>query len=216
MKVTMHGEYLTKLTRFPLLGPMSCYFVREEDGLTLIDTTIASSARDIAAAAERRGLPIVRIALTHNHSDHTGALDRLRELYPEAEVLSGIREDMTGPATQPTRLLEHGDRVGSLQVVDSPGHTPGHISFIDTRDDSLIAGDAYVTRGGVEVAGTMRLLMPLPHMATADKPTALVSARALRELKPSRLAVGHGRVVESPLSAMDSALARAEQRLARA
>jgi glyoxylase-like metal-dependent hydrolase (beta-lactamase superfamily II) len=102
-----------------------------------------------------------------------------------------------------------------LQVVASPGHTPGHISFLDTRDDTLIAGDAYVTRGGVEVAGTRRLLMLPTHLATADRATALVSARTLRELRPSRLAVGHGRLIESPLNAMESAIARAERELAK-
>lgn len=216
MQVTTHGELLVKLTRFPLLGPMSCYFVREDDGLTLIDSTISSSAGSIIAAADRIGMPIVRLAITHAHDDHVGALERLRDQYPAAEVLIGAREDVSGLKAPPTRLLSEGERVGSLEVVDSPGHTPGHIAFIDTRDRSLVAGDAFVTRGGVEVAGTLRLLMPFPHIFTADRSAALDSARRLRALSPTRLAVGHGRVVESPSEAMERAIARAEQRLARA
>ncbi|HUG15097.1 MAG TPA: MBL fold metallo-hydrolase [Thermomicrobiales bacterium] len=215
MKVTDHGDFLIELTRFPLLTPMSCYFVREDDGLTLIDTTIATSAGAIAAAAERLGLPIARIALTHAHSDHIGALGRLHERFPEAEVLAGSREDMSGSRTRPDTLLEHGDRVGSLEVVHSPGHTPGHLAYLDTRDRSLIAGDAFVTRGGLEVVGTARLLMPFPSWFTWHRPTAVASARVLRALAPSRLAVGHGGVVESPLPGMDRAIATAERAVAK-
>ena len=110
---------------------------------------------------------------------------------------------------KPTRLLEPGDRVGSLEVVASPGHTPGHVSFLDTRDRTLIAGDAYQTLGGIAVSGKIRPLFPLVAMGTWHKPTALESARRLRALDPSRLAVGHGGVIESPAGAMDGAIADA-------
>ena len=46
-------------------------------------------------------------------------------------------------------------------------------------------------------------------MATWHGPTELESARALRALEPARLAPGHGKLVESPLAAMDAAIARA-------
>jgi hypothetical protein len=48
-------------------------------------------------------------------------------------------------------------------------------------------------------------------MASWHRPTALESARSLRALEPRRLAVGHGRVVEAPVPAMDAALARGAQ-----
>jgi glyoxylase-like metal-dependent hydrolase (beta-lactamase superfamily II) len=46
-------------------------------------------------------------------------------------------------------------------------------------------------------------------MGTWDRPTVLESARALRALEPARLAPGHGRVLESPATAMDAAIRRA-------
>jgi glyoxylase-like metal-dependent hydrolase (beta-lactamase superfamily II) len=234
MKVTKHGQYLTMLTRYPLLGPLNCFFVREEDGLTLIDTTIAKSADDIVAAARDIGQPIVRIAITHAHDDHVGAVDRLRELLPDVQVIAGTREarGLSGDQTldpqeraksekggfasiarPPDRLVEPGERVGSLEVIASPGHTPGHIAYFDTRDRTLIAGDSWVTRGGVAVAGTMKLLMPFPHMFTWHRPTAIESARRLRALNPTRLAVGHGAVIENPSAAMDRAIAEAEKKV---
>ena len=108
--------------------------------------------------------------------------------------------------TRPTRELAVGDTIGSLEVVASPGHTPGHVSFMDLRDRTLIAGDAFQTRAGTAVSGIVRPLFPFPALATWHLPTALGSARALRELGPSRLAVGHGPVLEDPLPAMDRAI----------
>ncbi len=234
MRITTHGRYLVQLTRFPRLFPINSYLVREDDGLTLIDTTIASSAPAIVEAARELGMPIKRIVLTHAHGDHIGAVDALHQLLPEAEVLISARDarflagdmrlDPGEPrdklrgayqkiATKPTRLLVDGDRVGSLQVIASPGHTPGHIALLDTRDGSLIAGDALQTRAGVAVSGTVRWLFPFPAMATWHRPTALARARRLRALGPSRLAIGHGEVIEQPLAKIDQAIDEAARAL---
>jgi cyclase len=97
----------------------------------------------------------------------------------------------------------------TFHLIHTPGHTPGQVAYRDTRDGTLIAGDAFQTLGGIAVAGKIRPLFPLPAFATWHKPTALESARTLRELQPSRLAVGHGDVVESPVAAMDGAIADA-------
>ena len=111
-----------------------------------------------------------------------------------------------GPA--PTRTVNAGDRIGSLEVIASPGHTPGHIALFDTRDKTLICGDAYATLGGVATTAKGSRLFPLPSFASWHKPTALASAKALRALDPARLAPGHGKVVEAPGAAMDKAIAR--------
>ena len=111
--------------------------------------------------------------------------------------------------TRPARLLQEGERVGSLEVIATPGHTPGHCSFLDLRDRTIIAGDAFQTMGGVAVSGTFKPLFPLVYYATWHKGLALASARKLRTLEPSRLAVGHGRVLKEPLAAMDRAISQA-------
>jgi glyoxylase-like metal-dependent hydrolase (beta-lactamase superfamily II) len=118
--------------------------------------------------------------------------------------------------TKPALLLHEGDRIGSLEVIATPGHTPGQLAFLDTRDLAVIVGDAFQTLGGVAVAGTVELLFPLPALATWHKGLALESARKLLALQPSLLAVGHGRVLSNPQPAMQRAIRVMEQSLAKA
>src|SRR5262245_8659690 len=203
------ADNITRVSRF---GFVNAYLVREDDGLTVVDTMLPRSAKPILAAAQRLGAPIVRIALTHAHGDHIGSLDELADALPGVEVLISthdarfLHKDMSldpgepqdklrggwpGARTQPTRTLEPGDMVGSLEVVASPGHTPGHVAFLDRRDGTLLAGDAYSTLGGVATPAKANPLFPLVAAATWHRPTALESARTLRALDPQRLAPGH-------------------------
>jgi glyoxylase-like metal-dependent hydrolase (beta-lactamase superfamily II) len=115
--------------------------------------------------------------------------------------------------TRPTLLLAPGDQIGSLRVVAAPGHTPDLVAFFDERDGTLIAGDAFHTQAGTAVAGTMRWLFPFPAMATWHQPTAIRSAIALYQMNPTRLAVGHGAVLENPLAQMETAIQEAEAKL---
>jgi glyoxylase-like metal-dependent hydrolase (beta-lactamase superfamily II) len=220
---------ITRVTRF---GMVNAFLVEEDDGLTLVDTTLPRSEKAILAAAGKLGRPIVRIVLTHAHQDHIGSLDALAAQLPDAEVAISARDakllakDKTpepgepadaklrggysGAKTKPARLLSPGDRVGSLEVVAAPGHTPGQIALLDTRDRTLIAGDAFSTLGGVSTSAKVNPRFPFPTLATWHRPTALETARALRALDPARLAVGHGKTVDAPGSAMDRAIAAAE------
>ena len=111
--------------------------------------------------------------------------------------------------TKPDVRLSAGDRVGSLEVVAAPGHTPGHVAFLDTRDRTLIAGDVFTSYGKVAVSNHFYLRFPLAAMATWDKAQDADSARRLRALDPAVLVVGHGPAVRSPGAAMDAAIARA-------
>ncbi|HEX6714290.1 MAG TPA: MBL fold metallo-hydrolase [Thermoleophilaceae bacterium] len=217
---------VTRVSRF---GFVNAYLVEEEDGLTVIDTMLPKSGKVVLAKAEELGRPIVRIALTHAHGDHIGSLDELAAQIPDAEVsisardarlLKGdksldpgepvdkLRGSYPGAKTTPHRELVPGDRVGSLEVIAAPGHTPGHIAFLDTRDQTLYCGDAYSTLGGVATTAKPNWRFPLPALATWHRPTELETAKALRAMDPPRLAPGHGKVVGSPAAAMDRAIAK--------
>jgi glyoxylase-like metal-dependent hydrolase (beta-lactamase superfamily II) len=232
MKIVSYDENLVQLTRFPQVFPMNCYLVRESDGFTLIDTAIAGSGKEILQAVSQLDMPITRIVLTHAHGDHAGSLDELHAALPGAEIIvpqrsvpflkgnhtlhagepqTPVKGSWVVRQTQPNRTIIAGERVGSLEVIASPGHTPDHVSFFDTRNRALIAGDAFQTRAGIAVSGTLRPLFPFPALATWHKPSALASAKVLRGLDPSVLAVGHGAMLPHPLAAMDAAIAEAEK-----
>jgi glyoxylase-like metal-dependent hydrolase (beta-lactamase superfamily II) len=221
---------MAPLIRISRFGFVNAYLVQEEDGFTLVDTMLPRSSKPLLEAARRGGAPIVRIALTHAHGDHIGSLDALAEAIPGVEVLissrdarllakdksidpgepdAKLRGSYPGAKTVPTSTFEPGDHVGSLEVIAAPGHTPGHVAFLDHRDGTLLCGDAYSTLGGVATSSKLNPRFPLPALATWHRPTALASARALRELDPARLAPGHGRIVESPVAAMGRAIAAA-------
>lgn len=231
MKLTTHGRYLHKVTRYWVIN---MYLVAEEDGLTLIDTGASGSTDGILEAAQALRQPIRRVTLTHAHADHAGSLDALRAALPQAEFvlpertaffLAGDTRLLDGEAqaplkgsfiqarTQADRLLLPGDKLGSLRVIAAPGHSPDQVAFLDEREGTLIAGDAYQTQGGTAVSGVLRWRFPLPALATWHLPTAVETARALAALDPARLAVGHGAVLEGPRVAMASAIAEAEERL---
>jgi glyoxylase-like metal-dependent hydrolase (beta-lactamase superfamily II) len=84
------------------------------------------------------------------------------------------------------------------------------VAFVDTRDQSLIAGDVFTSYGKVAVTSHYYFRFPFATMATWDRSTDLESARTLRGLNPSILLVGHGPAVRNPAAAMDQAIARAE------
>lgn len=223
MQTAQVTENLYQLTRARFVN---AYLVREEDGFTLVDTTFGGAADDLIAAARRGGAPIARIALTHGHGDHVGSLDSLKQrlgdavqvLMPEldARIHAGehvVEGKVPGSwpklQTVPDLRLQPGARVGSLEVVASPGHTPGHVAFLDTRDRTLIAGDTFTSYGRVAVSNHFYWRFPLAAMATWDKAKDLESARRLRGLEPAVLVVGHGPAVRSPVAAMEAAIAQA-------
>jgi glyoxylase-like metal-dependent hydrolase (beta-lactamase superfamily II) len=61
---------MSNTTRVSRYGFVNCYLVREDDGLTLVDTMIPGSQKKILGAAERLGAPIKRIVLTHARRSH--------------------------------------------------------------------------------------------------------------------------------------------------
>ncbi len=106
-----------RISRF---GMVNAYLVREDDGLTLVDAAIPAR-KAVIAGAEELGAPIVRVVLTHAHSDHIGSLDALAAKLPDAEVLISSRDART-----PRQGQDHGHRRTGEQARGSlPRAEPG-------------------------------------------------------------------------------------------
>ncbi|WP_221089786.1 MBL fold metallo-hydrolase [Deinococcus aquaedulcis] len=201
--------------RLAQFGLVNTYLVPESDGLTLIDAGLPGLERRLPPLIARLGRPLRRVAITHAHADHVGSLDALVAAHPGLEVLLGEHDApglaALGVQSAPTRLLRAGDRVRSLVVLDTPGHSPGHVAYLDERDGTLYSGDTFVNVPGLHVASVLSAVFPLPTLGTHDPAGTTASARALLAVPARFLATGHGPVVRDPGPAMRRAVAQAEE-----
>jgi len=117
-------------------------------------------AERIEIAIQEERLEVVRILLTHGHLDHVAAATALKSTHgveiwgpqqaddfwlqalPDQARMFGADDS---PAFQPDRWLNHGDQItfGDLQldVLHCPGHTPGHVVFVEANARLAMVGD---------------------------------------------------------------------------
>ena len=234
MKTTQISENGWQLTQ---LGFVNSYLVRESDGFSLIDTALSSGgAKDIIEIASGLGGKIRRIFLTHAHGDHVGGVDALIaalgagnvELISNArslpllqqppvktlesgEAAGKIKGSLPGIKSKPTKLVSEGELAGAFRCIETPGHIPGHLAFLDERDGTLYAGDALVGFGNLTVSGYAPWYFPLPNFATWNKVVALGSVEKLVSYPIERFACGHGPVKEDGRRKLRETIAKAKR-----
>lgn len=117
-----------------------------ESGLTAsID---APEEGPIVAAAERRGWTITHILTTHHHMDHVEANLALKQRYG-CQIMGPANEAVAIPGLD--RSASDGDEFffgqHPVRVIETPGHTAGHICYSFTEDKLLFAADTLFALG---------------------------------------------------------------------
>lgn len=129
------------------------------DPATKATATIdAPEAGPILAALEQRGWTLTDILVTHHHADHTQGIPELKARFPKARIVGAAKDAhrIEGLDVQ----VEEDDVVtmGSLQakVIETPGHTSGHIAYWFEEEDLAFVGDTLFAMGcGRVFEGTM-------------------------------------------------------------
>lgn len=169
-------------------GVSSAYVVVRGGEATIVDTGLEGTAPAIADGLEALGMgwdDVSSVVLTHRHNDHVGSLGAVAERAGSARLLAGAGDIEAIARPRELGAVGNGDTVMGLQVHETPGHTPGHVSMFDPQTRLLVAGDAL---NGTEDGGVAG---PNPDF-TPDMDTAWASAALLAELQPDTILFGHG------------------------
>jgi glyoxylase-like metal-dependent hydrolase (beta-lactamase superfamily II) len=165
------------------------------------------------------GKTVTAHALTHAHPDHQGSSHAICEQLgiplwcgqddvPAMETPGAIVNPKapgwlnklqarywTGPPHPVARALKEGDEVAGFTVLETPGHSRGHVSFWRESDRVMIVGDVL---GSINfITGIPGLNTP-PDLFTPDPARNRASARRLAELKPALACFGHGAPLRDP------------------
>lgn len=159
----------------------------------------AGSAEAILQKAEELGLVIEKILLTHSHWDHFVDANKLKKktgapLYVHSLDVKNLEEPGSDgiplfihvEAVSANHFLHEGDRIGigelNLEVIHTPGHSPGSVCFYLKDQKLLIAGDT-LFQGSI---GSLNL-------PTAEPDKMWNSLAKLAKLPPdTRVMPGHG------------------------
>lgn len=177
------------------LGFVSAYIVVRGAEAAIVDTGVAGSESAIAESLSAVGLgwsDVGHVLLTHLHSDHVGSLGAIMTSAADATGYAGEADIPRINAPRSLTAVATGDQVFGLDVISTPGHTPGHISIFDPIARALITGDAINGAGsGSAAAEAAGVAGPNPDF-TADMATAQESVAILASLEPATLYFGHG------------------------
>lgn len=177
-------------------------------GDVLIDSGTALDRRRILR--ELQGHEVAAHALTHAHPDHFGAshavCDRLGlPLWCGAADVEAVESGWmvgrggiklpAGRSHPVARALAEGDEVGGFTVLDTPGHSPGHVSYWRESDRVLLCGDVMFGFNPFTLRGPVR---PPIAAFTPNVARNRDSARRLAALEPELVCFGHGPPLRDP------------------
>ncbi len=120
----------------------------------------APEAAPVEAALKAAGWTLSDILVTHHHGDHTGGIAELKTKY-RCRVVAPQAEAGKIPLVDETVREGSSVSVGELsaKVIETPGHTAGHITYWFDRDKLAFAGDTLFSIGcGRVIEGTPEMM----------------------------------------------------------
>jgi hydroxyacylglutathione hydrolase len=185
-------------------------------GDVLVDAGTRQSARRILR--EVGGQSVVAVALTHAHPDHQGAAHRICEerrlplwcgeadapavadgpiarRQPDHFMNRLSERAWAGPPHPVARRLREGEEIGGFTVLETPGHTAGHLCFWRESDRVLVCGDVLTN---MSLFTGIRGLHEPPRFFSPDPQRNRDSARRIAALEPELVCFGHGPPLRDP------------------
>jgi hydroxyacylglutathione hydrolase len=120
----------------------------------------APEAAPVEAALKATGWRLTDILVTHHHADHTGGIEELKQRH-RCRVVAPHGEAARIPAVDETVRENDKVRVGGLEgrVIETPGHTAGHITYVFPADKLAFVGDTLFSIGcGRVIEGTPEMM----------------------------------------------------------
>lgn len=180
------------------LGFVSAYILYRAGEAAVVDTGVSNSESAIDAALGEIGLDwssVAHVVITHKHPDHQGSLEGVLSRSPGAAWYAGEGDFAAIAAPSEGVVVADGETVFDLDIIETPGHTPGHISVLDPVAGVLVAGDALNGADGGVVGAN-------PDF-TEDMTLANASVTKLAGFDYEVVLFGHGEpVLESGSSAV--------------
>ncbi|MFD0699455.1 MBL fold metallo-hydrolase [Myroides pelagicus] len=192
---------------------INCYII---EGV-LVDSGIRSSYGTIRKVLQQ--IPVHQHVLTHAHADHQGCSDLICTEFsiplichpnevirtetgmvttnypnPKNWVAKLQQKYWAGQGHKVHNTIVENDMIGNFKVIETPGHSDGHISLFRERDGVLIIGDAATN---MNLLTTISGLHLPPNVFTQDQYQNIQSLQKLANLHPCIICFGHGSVMRN-------------------
>ena len=180
-------------------------------GDVLVDSASRHAGRRILR--QLRGRKVTAHALTHAHPDHQGASkevcealgvpfwvgerdadaaenpDLIKQRQPSHPVARFYDRIFRGPGRRVDRILSEGDEVAGFEVLDTPGHSAGHVSYWRESDRVLVLGDVLNNMDVITGRSRPPRAEALPHARPRREPALDPQAGGARA---ALVLFGHG------------------------
>ncbi|MCP1297984.1 MBL fold metallo-hydrolase [Chryseobacterium sp. S0630] len=192
---------------------INCYII---EGV-LIDSGIRSSYTAVKKAVQK--ISVYQHILTHAHADHQGCSDQIcaefeipllchpNEVFrtetgivtndypsPQHWIAKLQQKYWAGQGHKVQQTIVENDIIGNFRVIETPGHSGGHISLFRERDGVLIIGDVATNMNLLTTAVGLKLP---PNIFTSDQKRNIQSLEKLAKLNPAIICFGHGPVMRN-------------------